>query len=81
MGPGLFVIAILGCADGSADCRAVATLPTRYESRATCAAATGPALFASTAYDYPELQAECRAVSAPVSGGNGRTIAKSPVRG
>lgn len=81
MGPGLFVIAILGCADGSAECRPVATLPTRYESRATCAAATGPALFASTGYDFPELQAECRSVSAPISGGIGRTIGKNPTRG
>ena len=34
MGPGMFVIAILGCADGSAQCQQVATLPMRYESRA-----------------------------------------------
>lgn len=65
MGPGIFVIAILGCADGAADCRPVTTLPTRYKSRATCAAATGAALMASTKFDFPELQAECRSVSAP----------------
>ena len=81
MGPGLFVIAILGCADGSAECRALVTLPTRYQNRATCAAATGPALFASTLYDFPELQAECRSVGAPISGGNGRAIGKNPLRG
>ena len=78
MGPGLFVIAILGCADGSAACRAVATLPTRYESRATCAAATGPALFASTGFDFPELQTECRSVRAPISGETGRTSREKP---
>ena len=65
MGPAIFVIAILGCSDGSANCRDVTTLPTRYESRATCAAATGDALIASTKFDFPELQAECRAVNAP----------------
>ena len=81
MGPGLFVIAILGCADGSAACRPVATLPTRYDSRAICAAATGPALFASTGYDFPELQAECRSVGAPTSGGNSRAVGKNPTRG
>ena len=27
MGPGYFIIAILGCADGSADCTPVATPP------------------------------------------------------
>jgi hypothetical protein len=63
MGPGLFVIALLGCADGSAQCQQVATLPTRYESRATCAAATGPALVGATQYDFSELQAECRSVA------------------
>ena len=81
MGPGLFVIAILGCADGSADCRAVATLPARYESRATCAAATGPALLASTGFDFPELQAECRAVPAPASSRNQGQAAGSIERG
>lgn len=75
MGPGLFVIAILGCADGSASCQPVATLPTRYESRATCAAATGAALIDSTKFDYPELQAECRAVPASASTRNERRIA------
>ena len=34
MGAGLFLIAIMGCADGSAACTPVATMPTRYESRA-----------------------------------------------
>ena len=41
MGPGFYVIAILGCADGSAACTPVATMPTRYESRDACVAATG----------------------------------------
>ena len=67
MGPGLFVIAILGCGDGSSDCHPLTTLPMRYESRAGCAAATGPALLASTKYDYPELLAECRTVAAPAA--------------
>ena len=67
MGPGMFVIAILGCGDGSAQCQPVATLPTRYESRSSCAAATGDALMASTRFEFPELQAECRSVVAPLS--------------
>ncbi|MEO7786433.1 MAG: hypothetical protein ABIR77_01215 [Sphingomicrobium sp.] len=65
MGPGLFVIAILGCGDGSAQCQSVATLPTRYESQSSCAAATSSALIASTRFDFPELQAECRSLAAP----------------
>ncbi|MEO7410042.1 MAG: hypothetical protein ABIU10_01800 [Sphingomicrobium sp.] len=61
MGPGFFVIAILGCADGSGACTPVATLPTRYESRAQCAASTTDALGNNNDFDYPTLMAECRA--------------------
>ena len=74
MGPGLFVIAILGCADGSAQCQQVATLPMRYESRASCAAATAPALVSATKYDFSELQAECRSISAPGAAQKARTL-------
>ena len=81
MGPGLFVIAILGCADGSADCRPVTTLPTRYESRASCAAATGSALLASTGFDFPELQAECRLVTAPAASRNQPRNGAPPAQG
>ena len=67
MGAGLFLMAIMGCADGSAACTPVATMPTRYESRAACAAATDMALQASTEFDYPTIVAECRATAAPAS--------------
>lgn len=67
MGPGMFVIAILGCGDGSAQCQSVATLPTRYESQSSCAAATTSAVMASTGYDFPEIEAECRSLRAPRS--------------
>lgn len=60
MGPAYYVIAILGCADGSAQCAPVATLPTRYESRTQCVAATTDALMANSDFDYPSLMAECR---------------------
>ena len=67
MGPGFFVIAILGCADGSAACTPVATMPTRYESREACAAATALALMASGNFDYPTVLAECRPAKAPAA--------------
>ena len=67
MGAGFFLIAIMGCADGSAACTPVATMPARYESRAACAAATDQALRASAEFDFPTIVAECRAVSAPAS--------------
>ena len=67
MGPGFFVIAILGCADGSTGCAPVATMPTRYESREACSAATAPTLAANSDFDFPTLMAECRPAKAPAA--------------
>ena len=67
MGPGFFIIAILGCADGSAACTPVATMPTRYESRAACDAATVNALTANSDFDYPTVLAQCRPAKAPAA--------------
>jgi len=63
MGPAAFVIAILGCADGSTACTTVATMPSHYATEASCSAATGSALAQSTDFDFPTIVAECRAVS------------------
>jgi len=65
VGPNFYVIAILGCADGSAVCTPVATMPTRYESRDACVTATVPALAASSDFDFPTLMAQCRPAKAP----------------
>ena len=70
MGPGYYVIAILGCADGAAECIPVATAPTRYESEAACSAASAGALSARSDMDFPTLVAECRAVTAPAASVN-----------
>ena len=64
MGPAYFVIAIMGCADGSQTCTRVATMPAQYADQQSCAASVGKALEASTDLDYPNLVAECQAVSA-----------------
>ncbi len=78
MGPAAYVIAILGCADGAADCTPVATLPARYESEATCFAATGGALADSIRADFPTIVAPCqpagnvRAVGGPRVTDSGR---------
>jgi hypothetical protein len=60
MGPGYFVIAILGCADGGSACTPVATLPTEYASEQQCSAATAAALEAHNNFDFPTLVARCR---------------------
>jgi hypothetical protein len=78
MGAGLFLIAIMGCADGSAACTPVATLPSRYESRAACAAATSDALVTSGDFDYPTIVAECRAATAPSSADRQQAPARRP---
>ncbi len=58
-----FIIAIFGCADGSAACTPVATVPTHYASEAACSAATPDALLANSDLDFPTLSAQCRRVA------------------
>ena len=60
MGPGYFVIAILGCADGGTSCTQVATLQTHYDTQVQCTAATAAALEANSNFDFPTLLARCR---------------------
>jgi hypothetical protein len=80
MGPAAYVIAILGCADGSAACQPVATVPTRYESEASCSAATGAALAANSDFDFPTIVAECRAVQTiPAAQSKERPVARGVV--
>jgi acyl-CoA synthetase (AMP-forming)/AMP-acid ligase II len=67
MGPGYFVIAILGCADGGASCAPVATVPTHYTSESACSAAAPDALIDHSDLDFPTLVAECRSIAPPVS--------------
>ena len=67
MGPGFYVIAILGCSDGSAVCTPVATMPTRYESRDACFAAIAPVLAATGDFDFPTLVAQCRLAKDPAA--------------
>lgn len=59
MGPGYFIIAILGCADGGSACTPVATLQTQYATEAQCVEATGAALIENSNFDYPTLVARC----------------------
>jgi len=81
MGPGFYVIAIFGCADGSAACTPVATIPTRYESRDACQAATGSALAANGDFDFPTLLAQCRPAKAPTAEQGPDQIPNGALRG
>ncbi|HET9336632.1 MAG TPA: hypothetical protein VFO12_09530 [Sphingomicrobium sp.] len=81
MGPGFYVIAIMGCADGAADCTPVATIPARYESRDACQAATASALQSSEGFDFPTLTAQCRPAKAPSAGRAPRRLPADARRG
>ena len=59
MGPGIFLIAIMGCGDGDAQCQQVRLLDTRYQSRHECLAASEGALIQNANVDYPTVVAQC----------------------
>jgi hypothetical protein len=59
MGPGIFLIAIMGCGEGDAPCQQVRLLQTQYQSRAECLAASETALMANSNVDYPSVVAQC----------------------
>ena len=67
MGPAYFVIAILGCADGGADCRTVAAPVAHYATEQACLAARTDALIAHNDLDFPSLVAQCLPVSRKAS--------------
>lgn len=81
MGPGFYVIAIMGCADGSAACTPVATMPARYESREACQAATVSALESAGDFDFPTLLAQCRAGKAPAADGAPLSLPQGALHG
>jgi hypothetical protein len=67
MGPGVFLIAILGCGEGDSPCQTLRTLETRYETQAACAAATADAVRSSAGLDAPVIVAQCVAAGRPAS--------------
>jgi hypothetical protein len=77
MGPGYFVIAILGCADGGSQCTPVATSASRYATEQQCVAATTEALLNTSNLDYPTLVARCRSMKAPAAASDRQDTAPS----
>lgn len=78
MGPGYFIIAILGCADGGSGCAPVATVPTHYTSESACSAAAPDALIDNSDLDFPTLVAECRPITSPTAASASGERAPSP---
>ena len=62
MGPVYYVISILGCTDGAAQCVPAATMPAHYETEAVCRSAQPAALLEASDLDFPALVAQCTAV-------------------
>jgi hypothetical protein len=67
MGPGIFLIAIMGCGEAEAPCQQVRTLEARYESQAACTAATESAVAQNVDVDFPVVVAQCVAAGAKPS--------------
>ena len=65
MEPVYFVLAIMGCGDGQAQCQEQRVEPARYESAAQCRAALPTALARHADLDFPVVSGACRA-SGPV---------------
>lgn len=60
MEPLFYVMAIMGCADGSANCAEARVEPARYRSVEACQAAMPAALQRNTDLAYPVISASCR---------------------
>ncbi len=60
MEPLFFVMAIMGCADGNANCAEARVEPARYTTMAQCQAAMPAALMRNSDIDFPMVSAACR---------------------
>lgn len=60
MEPLFYVIAIMGCADGSAGCSDARVLQAHYPTISACQAAMPAALMRNTDLAFPEITATCR---------------------
>jgi hypothetical protein len=77
MHPVFYVIAILGCSDGSQVCQQQRIEPIQYTSPAACEAAMPAALQRNTDIDAPMIEAACQASGPTIA----RAQQKAPQRG
>lgn len=76
MGPFVYVMAIMGCGDGTAQCTEARIVPTRFETMAACQQAAQAELIRNGDLDFPELMASCRSTTAQFV----MNTAKAPAR-
>ncbi|GAA0338979.1 hypothetical protein GCM10009087_56830 [Sphingomonas oligophenolica] len=62
MEPLYFVMAIMGCGDGAANCAQTRVEPVHYATAQQCQAAMPAALIRNSDIDYPVVSAACRSV-------------------
>jgi hypothetical protein len=62
MEPLYFVMAIMGCGDGTANCAEARVEPVHYATVQQCQAAMPAALIRNSDIDYPVVSAACRSV-------------------
>ena len=63
MGPGYFVLALLGCDDAGLTCHEARIVDARYESGASCMAALNGQLEANSDLAYPVIMGRCQPAS------------------
>lgn len=64
MGPAVYILAILGCGEGTASCEPVATMPTHYVSADACDSESDAAIRSHIDADYPVVVAQCMRMDA-----------------
>ena len=62
MEPLYFVMAIMGCGDGSTTCAEARVEPVHYATVQQCQAAMPAALMRNSDIDYPVISAACRSI-------------------
>ena len=66
MDPLFYVMAIMGCGDGSTACQQARVEPVHYSSIRACQQAMPAALVRASDVDYPVVTASCRATGQPL---------------
>lgn len=62
MEPMFYVMAIMGCGDGTSNCAQARVEPVHYKTIQQCQAAMPAALSRNSDIDYPVVSAACRSV-------------------
>lgn len=76
MKPVFYVLAIMGCGDGSQACQAARIEPAHFATAAQCRAELPAALARNTDIDFPVVAADCRRSGPLAVAARGRGPAK-----